>query len=368
MGGFLAQPTEYYPSVFSPDGIFAEYPYLLPNLVAAGVVVLAIIQGIIFLEETNPALIDQDDEDDDFIDERTPLRWNRNRNRDRASEARESSSRRPSFMAEGLPTFNDPGFDIAKSQVGTIHSIKIRSSVETARDSVAIVVEDEQAPQPKTFNRNVLGLTVALVLMSYHTMGFASIFPVYLLDEPLTKGLDLWGGLGNTVHDAGIYMAINGLSAMFNQAVIFPLFVQWFGVYKSVVILTILFPVSHLIMPLLSLLPKSVLPVGIYLTLMLQNFFTVLIYPCLLILLKNATPSSRVLGQVNGLAMSACSGARTIAPPLIGIIYSSMGSAAAWWSGAVVAGAAIFELYWIPKESIDSVAVENVLTRDMEEA
>ena len=60
----------------------------------------------------------------------------------------------------------------------------------------------------------------------------------------------------------------------------------------------------------------------------------IVIYPCLLIELKNAIPSSLVLGKVNGLAMSASSGARTIAALLSGIIYSAGGSAAAWWSGS----------------------------------
>ena len=35
MGGFLAQPAVFYPNVFAKDGLFAKYPYLLPNLVAA---------------------------------------------------------------------------------------------------------------------------------------------------------------------------------------------------------------------------------------------------------------------------------------------------------------------------------------------
>src|SRR5277367_4143468 len=54
MGGYLAQPARYYPSLFSPDGLFGKYPYLLPNLVAVAFILVAIIQGYFFLEETNP--------------------------------------------------------------------------------------------------------------------------------------------------------------------------------------------------------------------------------------------------------------------------------------------------------------------------
>jgi hypothetical protein len=104
--------------------------------------------------------------------------------------------------------------------------------------------------------------------------------------------------------------------------------------------------------------------VGIYTILVLQDFFVVIINPCLLIALKNAAPSSLVLGKVNGLAMSAGSGARTVAPPLSGLIYGAGGSAAAWWSIAAVAVLGAIELCFIarPKDNAD-VVVENVLRR-----
>jgi len=76
MGGFLAQPAFYYPSVFPPNGLFGKYPYLLPNLVAVGFILVAIIQGYIFLEETNPRLQSRpwhaEDDDSGPVDEYTP--------------------------------------------------------------------------------------------------------------------------------------------------------------------------------------------------------------------------------------------------------------------------------------------------------
>lgn len=52
MGGFLAQPARLYPHAFDKHGLFGRYPYLLPNLIAAIGIMLAILQGMIFLEET----------------------------------------------------------------------------------------------------------------------------------------------------------------------------------------------------------------------------------------------------------------------------------------------------------------------------
>src|ERR1700748_3088680 len=77
MGGYLAQPSRYYPAAFPPDGLFGQYPYLLPNLVAVGFIVVAIIQGYFFLKETNPRFQSQSRqaryETTSSIDERTPL-------------------------------------------------------------------------------------------------------------------------------------------------------------------------------------------------------------------------------------------------------------------------------------------------------
>ena len=77
MGGYLAEPARYYPSIFSPDGLFGEYPYLLPNIVCVVAIVIAVVQGAIFLKETNPMLVEKArlDSMDTIVgaDEQTPL-------------------------------------------------------------------------------------------------------------------------------------------------------------------------------------------------------------------------------------------------------------------------------------------------------
>ena len=50
---------------------------------------------------------------------------------------------------------------------------------------------------------------------------------------------------------------------------------------------------------------ESYLYPAIYFCLTIRNLFSILVYPLLLILIKEATPSPTVLGKVNGLAASA---------------------------------------------------------------
>lgn len=374
MGGFLAQPAKFYPSVFSEDGIFGRYPYLLPNLFAVGAIVLAIIQGIIFLEETNPALKAPEPEDDGPT-ERTPILRGTARDRARSSISRASFRdrsnsviaairevrKRPSFLEESMPLPIGQGFDIRRSSFGTMHSVRMKPSISNLRHEHRPAPVPVPAAPKKTFNYGVIMLTLSLVIICYHQMAFISTIPIWVLDKPATPfgQLDLRGGLGFTLPDVGTYLAINGFIALFIQSVLFPLFVERVGVWKSFIWMIVLYPTCYIFMPFISALPTRLVSPGVYLSFILQDFYGIILFPCALILLKNATPSPLVLGKVNGMAMSACCLARTVSPPLVGLFYSLGGSAAAWWSLAVVSFIGVVQLIWIPREHVEDVEVES---------
>lgn len=373
MGGFLAKPATFYPHLFSQDGWFGRYPYLLPNLVAAIAIVLAIIQGIIFLEETNPALTAQ--EEDSTIDERTPLNRARARDRrlsslSRASFRDRSNSvlaairevrKRPSFLEESLPLPIEQRFDLRRASFGTIHSI----SLPPPRH----VIPPRVTAPPKTFNYTVIMITLSLVIICYHQMAFVSVIPVFILDEPSTPfgTLDLYGGLGGSLHDVGTYLAVNGVLALLIQAFVFPPFVEAVGVWKSFVAMIVLYPTCYLIPPFITVFPEWAVSPGVYLTFILQDLYGIIVFPCALILLKNATPSPLVLGRVNGMAMSACCLARTVSSPLVGLVYSLGGSAVAWWSLVGVAVIGAVQLCWVPREGVEKVVVKSLIGKSADE-
>lgn len=404
LGGFTAQPARFYPSLFSKDGLFGEFPYLLPNLIAVGVILIAIIQAVFLLEETNPAFASDYQEingtSSGDVDETTPLQGGSS-GRPMERRASQMIERGPYVAVGSLPIPNDPSFDLRRGSFGSIGSfgnlMKSTRVIETApvidedgseasdhgdavnnptsilstrglsqhssnkstmrSNTVQTQSSQSSTPSVKAFNREVMTWMVALFLMCYHQMAFGSVLPIYVLDDPRQppQRLDLLGGLGLTLHDVGKYLAVNSILALIIQSVVFPIYVGKVGVWMSVVTLTLFCPLVHLAMPFVSLLPDP--GIGVFVVLALQSFSTIVIYPSLLILLKNATPSPLVLGKVNGLAMSLCSGARTISPPLVGIIYSSMGSAAAWWSCALFSIAAAVELCFIsrPKDSNEEI-------------
>jgi len=383
MGGFLAQPARYYPGTFSQDGLFGRYPYLLPNLVAAGGIILAIIQGMLFLEETNPRGQEEEEETSAILNtsERAPLlsneratlhtRMGRPRNSSTISRASRFSNghrrslsivdglrqirKKPSFLEDGMPTAIDQRFDIRRDSFGTMHSIKIPQ-----HEVLPMSRATTESPK-KTFNFAVVMLILAMTIIAYHQMAFVTNLPVYLLDEPQKRGIDFQGGLGLDLHDVGTFLAVNGLIALFTQGLIFPLFVQKVGVWRSFVSMIVVYPTTYAIVPFISALPSALVSPGVYLTLFLQGFFGIVVFPCALILLKKATPSPLVLGRVNGAAMSACCLARTVSSPMVGVVYAAGGSAASWFSLLGFAVIGVIQLICIPKEEIEAVKVESVV-------
>lgn len=393
MGGFLAQPAKFYPDYFSEDGLFGRYPYLLPNLVAVAVIVLAVIQGIIFLDETNPRFKKKQPHkvssaEAEEPDETSPLVRIVSQPKSISESIQQGT---PFFGEEGLPTTTDQRFDIRRNSFGTMHNISVHPDVHDLHPTAGPQESTAQAEEPqKAVNFGVLMFILVLVTAAFHQMAFGAILPIYLLDSPSYNStsvgatmttfkphLDLTGGMGFSLHDVGTYLAVNGFIALFIQGVIFPVFVEWAGVWLSFLLPTLIYPACYIVMPLLSLLRTGtnrtedeswLLPAGIYTTMFFQNIFGIIATPCALILLKNACPSPLVLGRVNGLAMSAVCAARTVSSPLVGVVYDAGGSAAAWGFCAVVAGLGALQLVWVPREAAGvaeggdaEVHVENVL-------
>ena len=101
---------------------------------------------------------------------------------------------------------------------------------------------------------------------------------------------------------------------------------------------TILHPFTYFIIPYLTFLPQTLLYPGMYAYLTIRNFSSILAYPVILVLLKEASPKSSVLGAIAASAGAPC---RTVAPPIAGLLYDfggKMGSNGfAWWGCALVA-------------------------------
>ncbi|KAB8301414.1 hypothetical protein EYC80_003283 [Monilinia laxa] len=330
IGGTFADPTMTFPNIFSPDGIFNTFPYLLPNLMCAGLLLISILAGYFLLQETHPDMQPRVSlPDDTYHSEETPLM----------------------ATADAIKT---PAVDLRAETYGTF---------EGSDDSAWRNTPTKFTP-PKIFSKNVVALIIALGIFTYHSMTYDHLLPIFLED---TKGpgesisaisgafnsLMMPGGLGLSVQQVGVIMSINGAIALFVQAVIFPWAAEFFGTYKLFILVTVLQPIAYLMVPFLVYLPSSFLYTGLYTALFVRNLLSILLYPVLLILIKEATPSPNVLGKVNGLAASAGAACRTVAPPVSGYLYA-LGSktnftAMAWIGSAIVAAVGAAQCFMVKR-------------------
>ena len=335
IGGTFADPSSSFPNTFSQDGLFGRFPYLLPNLICASMLLLSILAGWFLLEETHPDMQPRVFlPDSTYVSDETPL----------------------VATADAVKT---PAVDLRSHQYGTFAG----SDDSTWRHAT------QKTIQPKIFTKRVVALIIALGIFTYHSMTFDHLLPIFLEDErgePLSSisvfsraavGFNPFfspGGLGLSVQKVGAIMSINGIIALFVQAVVFPLAAAALGIHRLFILVSVLHPIVYFIMPYLVYLPVSYLGLGIYTCLTIRNLLSILAYPVLLILIKEVTPSPCVLGKINGLAASAGAACRTVAPPVAGYLYT-LGSrmeftGLAWYGSTLVAGVGAIQCFSVKRQ------------------
>lgn len=345
IGGTFASPSRTYPSLFPPNGLFGKLPYLLPNLICAALLFLSIVAGYLLLEETHPDL----------------QPWSTQGDLDT------STAETPLIATAGATA--DSGVDLRADSYGTFNAVDIQEEQrwKLNPDGTSRPASFTSDKKVKFLTWRVSMLIVALGIFTYHSMTFDHLLPIFLQDDRIdgsdlpASAFNMPGGLGLKIQTVGVIMSVNGLIALFIQAVIFPVFAAWLGVWRVFVMVTILHPLCYYVVPYLVWLPDNLVFPGIYTCLAIRNFTSILAYPVLLILLKQASPSGSVLGKINGLAASAGAACRTVAPPVAGLLYGigiDVGfTGLAWWCSALVALIGALQLWFVDRENSKNVVV-----------
>ena len=335
IGGYFANPAQNFPSVFPSGSLFDTFPYLLPNLLCAALLLISIIFGYALLEETHPdmqAWSTKADLDNTMAE--TPL------------------------MATAGATMNAAA-DLRSESYGTFNAVDVEEDQNWVVKADGRPASISSASSTKVFTKRVTMLIVALGIFTYHSMTYDHLLPIFLQDERAddvsASALDsLAGGLGLSTQQVGIIMSFNGVIALFIQAVIFPWAAALLGVWKTFMVVTVLHPIAYVIVPYVAMFPSGSVYAGIYACLTVRNLLSILAYPVILILIKEASPSPSCLGKINGLAASTGAAARTVASPVAGWLYG-VGmqidfTALAWWASAFVAIIGAIQVFFIHRD------------------
>ncbi|KAH8847488.1 hypothetical protein MCOR07_011224 [Pyricularia oryzae] len=349
IGGTFADPHSSFPNAFPVGPLFDRFPYLLPNLLCALMLLVSIILGYFLLEETHPDMQPRSMmPEDTYVSDETPL-------------------------METSDALKRPAVDLRAETYGTFQQSRRESNVGaggTTRGAAVAAIAAAQRQHEKQhdatvtsyniLNSRIVAIILSLAIFTYHSMSYDHLLPIFFEDERSpgrvsSNGMgevstmaslpDVFfhspGGLGLSLPTVGMIMAVNGVIALFIQAVVFPICAERLGVYRLFIISTVLHPIAYIVVPPLLYVPENWLFSAIYASLTVRNLFSIIIYPLLLILIKEATPSPTILGKVNGLAASVAAACRMVAPPIAGYLYT-IGSrmdctALAWYMSGLAA-------------------------------
>lgn len=339
IGGYFASPTESWPGAFPKHGVFDKFPYLLPNLICVGLMLVSVLAGYFCLDETHPDM----------------QPWST------AKDLEETEAETPIMPAQAGTTTS--AVNLSQESYGTFNDIEEEAIEEwdLNPDGTSRPPSTHSTDDRKVFTKQVIMLTVALGIFTYHSMTYDHLLPIYFQDERASSSGEVMrfisnhdsfaGGLGLSVKDVGVIMSFNGIIALIVQALIFPLVCSWLGVWKTFICCSLGHPIAYFIVPYLAFLPDHLLYPGIYICLTIRNLFSILAYPLLLILIKEASPGPSCLGKINGLAASTGAACRTMASPIAGFLYG-IGiqmhfTAIAWWASALVAVVGAVQVFFI---------------------
>ncbi|CAN6805903.1 unnamed protein product [Brassica oleracea] len=260
LGGFLAQPADKYPNVFSKESIFGRFPYALPCFtISAFALVVTVL--CCFIPETL-----------------------HNHKQDN--------------------TLDDDSYEIIEA---------------AARDSTASTgktEKHEKASQgPLLKNWPLMSSIIVYCVLCLHDTAYSEIFALWA-NSPRK-----YGGLSYSTNDVGTVLAISGLGLFCFQVFVYPLVERLLGpvlVTRFAGALMIPIQMSYPFIANLSGLSQSLM---LNCASILVNVLSVSAITGLLIL-QNKAVDQRQRGAANGIAMTAMSLFKTVGPAGAGILFS----------------------------------------------
>lgn len=188
--------------------------------------------------------------------------------------------------------------------------------------------------KPPTY-REVLTAQSALnlavyTLLAMHAVGYDALIAIYL-HHPVqahdAPGVNLpfrfSGGLGMDSQGIGFMWTVYAVWGAFIQLVIFPPVARAFGELAVLRASSHAFPIVYLLHPFAAMLPTARgRQLAVLVLMMLKGALSIAAFPCSAILMTNSAASVRVLGLLNGLAVSISAVGRGGGPALAGASFS----------------------------------------------
>lgn len=276
IGGFLSRPAQKFPLLFN-NFIFTTFPYLLPNILLAGIAFIGFITGIFFLSESNQRIINQKNEE--------------------------------------------------ISQENEVHQeLKDDHDIEEPKEIIEDNIKESPLKRIKNWFKtsHLLSSTAFFSVLIYGILGFIQIvfnevFPLWLW-TPISNQ-----GCGLEPYQIGIMTGIISVSVIFTQLIYTPWINNKFGLKKALLISNTLRLGVYFLIPEVRYLRTIniylfaivLIPLVMWGNSILESCFTSVI-----MMINNSVPVEE-LGTMNGIAQSSVAFCRTIGPTFGTTIFAS---------------------------------------------
>lgn len=310
-GGALANPTLKYPKVFGENGLFRTYPFALPNIVGASLNLVGLLVGILFLKETLE--IKKDRRDYGIILGKILLS--------------------PCTGKKPLKSMKKT-FEEEQSAPLLKHS---RNSSAVSIDTGVDVQENREAAAAPPTYREVFSRQSNLNLLTYsilalHSLAYDQLLPVFMhypqqtdrnTNPEVRLPFKFSGGFGLNSDRIGLLFTVYGIVGVFIQFFAFPPLARHYGVLPCLKVVTAMLPIAYIITPFTALLPTpKAQQLGMVAVMTFKCWAGIFAFPCTVILLTNSAVSLRVLGTLNGVAVSLSAVGRAVGPAIGGFTFT----------------------------------------------
>ncbi|RVW44990.1 Protein ZINC INDUCED FACILITATOR-like 1 [Vitis vinifera] len=262
LGGFLAQPAEKYPDIFSEDSLFGRFPYFLPCLFIS-VYAMIITVACCWLPET-------------------------------------------------LHTHNEN----KKSREDSYDALEGANGGSNAKEKEQEIEGSEPTSNESLFmNWPLMSSIIIYCVFSLHDIAYIEIFSLWAVSPRIH------GGLSYSTDDVGVVLAISGFGLFVSQVTLYPLVERFLGpvmICRIAGVLSIPLLASY---PLIAMLSGSTLSVVLNCASVLKNVLSVSIITGMF-LLQNSAVDQHQRGTANGISMTAMSLFKAAGPAGGGALFS----------------------------------------------
>ncbi|KAH3760361.1 transporter, major facilitator subfamily protein [Pelomyxa schiedti] len=319
LGGLTARPATKLPSVFSPDGLFGKFPYLLPNLIVSVFIIASFVLAVLFIKENPPR-------QQLNIQDETPLTSS---GKDEGSLALdiEANGFKQSCEPESIVNDTTATTSCGEAVINNLQSEVEMLPVEKSEGALVGKVNDPAVKRDFTslWKKWALPLFICFLYayVGFVQSGMDTLFPVWASATPES------GGLGFDSTEIGIAISVGGLSMVITQLFFYKrianrLKLLWTNRFGSLGIAPVVFalPFCSLLVPINT----AAVWTAIISYLLIYQFFRQCVISAVVTLLTNSV-GDKDMGTANGIGQSLVALTRgfspAIFPPLLAWSFSN---------------------------------------------